>query len=165
MNKNSQIACRVPSIAAKLRDSGELARYKQIDVAAREEFPWIQDQELYSQVREKFSGMEQQIHQHIRKAPLEGGEWDAVKASATTWKRAAAELRDKAEGMPAKARIGMPVSTQAAIGKLDETRRQLDERLKKIRLWEFVVISVLLGVVGLFVVGGVVALLVSARTK
>lgn len=165
VNKNSQIACRVPSIAAKLRDSGELARYKQIDVAAREEFPWIQDQELYSQVREKFSGIEHQILQHIRKAPLEGGEWDAVKASAAAWKRAAAGLRDKAEGMPAKARIGMPVSTQAAIGKLDETRRHIDERLKKIRLWEFVVISILLGIVGLFVVGGVIAVLVAARTK
>jgi hypothetical protein len=141
-------AGRVPAIAAKLKEGGVLEAYKSIDTAAREHFAWIEDQELYRQVRDTFREQEGVILQHATQAPLEGGEWDAVKREAAAWKREAVSLESKTRELVSQARIATPGAIQDALKKLEEARRRVDERVNQIVFWER---TVLLSVVGFFV--------------
>lgn len=159
------LAGTVPAIADKLTKQGLAESLRHVNAATVEPLRQFDQQSRYAKYLDRFRALELKIRELVTKAPLHGGSWDEIKERSHRWFAHERAVRVELEDLASRARIPKPPSSEVVLRELDQARDQVTRREQRVRLLEWGVIGIVVGIIPLVVIAMVIVMIWSSRSS
>jgi len=159
------LAGTVPAIADKLAKQGVAKALGHVNAATVSPLRLYDEQARYAKYLDRFLSLERKIRELVTKAPLHGGSWDEIKERSRRWFTHERTMRVELEDLATRAGIPKPPSSDAVLRELDQARDQVTRREKRVRVLEWSVIGIVLGVIPLVVLTMLIVMVWSSKSS
>lgn len=134
-------ASATPEASAIVEESGVRDALRQFDEAVREPTAWLDKQEEMARIRAAAAEIEAKVLRVIEKAPQMSGEKEVFQRRLKEWKLLAEQTLEKYRKRAARLPGGVPESTAAMFQRLQATRQEREDYLRRLQQREKMIVA------------------------